>query len=204
MWQGHRWMPDADAAVTRLALDFTRTWQREAVDLHDRDKREAAVKFAIRLERRDAMTNMLAIAKALHPITDAGDQWDTDPYLLGTPNGIVTLQTGTLRPGRPDDGITLQTATPYDPAATCPRWDRFIAEVFGDHGDLMAFIQRAIGYSLTGITAEQVLFLLYGTGSNGKGTLVNTLKRVLGDYAWNMPFATVELSRRAALFPTSG
>ena len=96
MWRGHRWEPDADLAVTRLPLDFARTWQREAIDLPDPDQRAAAVKFAIKLERRDAMNNMLAIAKALKPIADAGDGWDTDPYLLGVPNGVVDLRTGHL------------------------------------------------------------------------------------------------------------
>jgi putative DNA primase/helicase len=199
MWAGHRWMPDADAAVTRLALDFSRRWQREAIELPDRDKREATVKFAIKLERRDAMNNMLALTKALKPIADAGDQWDVDPYLLGVRNGVVDLRTSTLRPGRPEDGITLQTAVPYDPTATCPRWERFVSEIFDGHPDLIGFIQRSIGYSLTGCTSEQVLFLLHGRGANGKGTLTNMLKRVLSDYAWNMPFATIEMRDRSAI-----
>ena len=69
----------------------------------------------------------------------------------------------------------------------------------GGDDDLADFLQRAMGYSLTGITTEQVLLLLYGTGANGKGTFANTLKRVLGDYAWNMPFATLELKDRASI-----
>jgi putative DNA primase/helicase len=199
LWRGHRWLPDADAAVLRLALDFARTWQRDAVEIPSRDKREAVVKFAIKLERRDTMNNVLAIAKALKPIADAGEQWDRDPYLFGVPNGVVDLKTEALRPGRPADGITLQTTVAYDATATCPRWERFVSEIFAGNDELMTFIQRAIGYSLTGITTEQVLFLLYGTGSNGKGTLTNTLKRVLGDYAWNMPFATIEMKDRSAI-----
>jgi putative DNA primase/helicase len=199
MWYGHRWQPDADAAVTRRALDFARTWQREALEMADRDNREAVVKFAMRLERRDTINNMLAIAKALKPIANVGDHWDVDPYQLGVPNGVVDLRTGTLRPGHPEDGMTLQAGAAYDPTATCPRWERFIAEIFAGNNDLTHFVQRAIGYSMTGITSEQVLFLLYGTGSNGKGTLTNTLKRVLGDYAWNMPFATIEMKDRSAI-----
>jgi len=199
LWQGHRWTPDADAAVLRVVLDFARTWQREAIEIADSALREDSVKFAIKLERRDTMNNVLAIAKALKPIADAGDQWDRDPYLLGVLNGVVDLRTGALRPGRPDDGITLQTTAPYDADAPCARWEQFISEIFDGNAELTTFIQRAIGYSLTGITTEQVLFLLYGTGSNGKGTLTNTLKRVLGDYAWNMPFATIEMKDRSAI-----
>jgi putative DNA primase/helicase len=157
------------------------------------------VKFAIRLERRDAMSNMLALARVLKPIADAGDRWDCDSYLLTTPTGVVELRTGAVRPGRPDDGSTLQTTVPYDPEAACPRWEQFISEIFAGNIELMTFTQRAIGYSLTGDTSEQVLFLLYGTGANGKGTLTNTLKRVLGDYSWNMPFATIEMKDRTAI-----
>ncbi len=199
MWRGHRWEPDADLAVTRLPLDFARTWQREAIDLPDPDQRAAAVKFAIKLERRDAMNNMLAIAKALKPIADAGDGWDTDPYLLGVPNGVVDLRTGHLRPGDPADGITMQTAAAFDPDARCPRWERFVSEIVGGDEAMVPFLRRAVGYSVTGVMTEQVLFVLYGTGANGKGTLTNTINRMLADYGWNMPFATIEMHSRSGI-----
>lgn len=199
LWRGHRWMPDADAAITRLALDFARTWQKQTVDLPHSTERDAAVKFALRLERRDAMGNMVTLAKAMKPIADAGDDWDANPWLLGVPNGVIDLRTGALRPGHVGDKITMQAATPYDPDATGPRWTQFIPEVLGGDQQLVDFVWRSIGYSLTGITTEQVLFLLYGTGANGKGTLTTTIKRVLGDYAWNMPFATIEMKDRTAI-----
>jgi putative DNA primase/helicase len=91
------------------------------------------------------------------------------------------------------------TGTPYDPDATCPRWDRFLCEVFGADDALVGFVQRAVGYSLTGDTSEQCLFLCYGTGANGKGTLTHALHHVLGDYAYAMPFSTVELQQRSAI-----
>jgi putative DNA primase/helicase len=97
------------------------------------------------------------------------------------------------------DALTLQTATPYEPDALCPRWQQFVSEIFGGDDTLNGFIQRGIGYSLTGVTTEQCLFMDYGTGANGKGTMTNTLKRVLGDYAWNMPFTTIELKDRSGI-----
>jgi putative DNA primase/helicase len=199
-WEHHRFVPDSDAGLTRLAIEFARCWQHDAVaTMADPDRREATIKFALRLERRDGMSNMLQLARALKPIADAGDGWDADPWLLGVSNGVVDLRDGTLRDGRPEDRITMTTGTAYDPAAECPRWEQFINEIFAPHVELVGFMQRAAGYSLTGITSEQALFLLYGTGSNGKGTYSNTLKRVLGDYAFNMPFATLESRDRAAI-----
>ena len=106
LWQGHRWAPDCDAAMTRLALDFARTWQRESVDLTDRDLRERTFRAAVRLERRDALMSMLKLAADLRPIADVGNGWDASPWLLGTPNGVVDLRTGQLRPGQRDDRLT--------------------------------------------------------------------------------------------------
>lgn len=199
IWTASRWMPDADAQVQRLALAFVRQWQHDALDMPDRARREDSVKFTLSLERRDRLTNLLALAKTMTPIAHPGTGWDADPYLLAVANGVVDLRTGRLRPGRPEDGVTLQTAVPFDPSATCPRWLRFIEDIFGGHADLQRFVWAAVGYSLTGLTSEQVLFMLHGTGSNGKGSLLNTLKRVFGEYAWNMPFSTVEWRDRTAI-----
>ena len=199
LWEGHRWRPDADETVARLAFTFARQWQRDALDVKISATRQATLKFTLGLERRNGLTNMLWFARSMKPIADAGDQWDADPWLLSTPSGVVDLRSGDCRPGRPGDRLTMQTAVRFTPTAPCPRWDRFLQEIFDGNDELVTFIQRAIGYSLTGITTEQVLFMLYGTGANGKGTFVNTLKHALGDYAWNMPFATVELHERSAI-----
>jgi putative DNA primase/helicase len=198
-WEGHRWRPDADATVMRLAMAMTRQWQREAFDLPPSDMRKDLVKFTFSLERRSTLMNALALAKALKPIADAGEDWDANPWLLSTPTGVVDLHTGTCHPGQPRDRLTLQTAARFVPTAPCLRWDQFLREIFNGEDDLVTFMQRAVGYSLVGVTTEQVLFLLYGTGANGKGTFANTLKHALGDYAWNMPFTTVELHERSAI-----
>jgi putative DNA primase/helicase len=199
LWSGHRWTPDTDGALTRIALEFVRAWQHEAVELTNRTRADAMLKFARRLERRDALTAMLAIARDLRPIADAGDQWDADPWLLGVPNGVIDLRTGALRPGWRADRITMTASVVFDAQATCPRWERFLDEIFDGDAELVAFIARAVGYSLTGNTREQCLFLCHGAGSNGKGTLTTTLTGILGDYAYNMPFTTIESQQRAAI-----
>ena len=114
---------------------------------------------------RRAMANMLTLAKAMKPIAD---RWDADPWLLGVPNGVVDLRTGALRPGHLDDRITMQAGTLSDPDAQGPRWAQFIQEIFAGDQSLVDFVWRSIGYSLTGVTTEQVHFLSYGTGANGK------------------------------------
>ena len=88
---------------------------------------------------------------------------------------------------------------PYDPTATCPRWIRFLEEVFNTQRDLIDWVQRFVGYSITGSQREQVLALLYGRDANGKTVFLNTLRSLLGDYAWNMPFSTIEIKQRSAI-----
>ena len=198
MWHGHRWMPDPDGEITRLLLKFTRDWQSEALAIEDVGLRKRTLDAAMRVERRQGLNAVRELAAAMKPLADAGSGWDADPWLLGVPNGVVDLRTGELRVGRRTDGITMNTGAAYDAAATCPRWERFVREVVGDD-DLAAFVQRALGYSLTGDTSEQCLFLAYGKGANGKGTFTQTLSRVLGDYAYAMPFSTIELHQRSAI-----
>jgi putative DNA primase/helicase len=199
LWSAHRYVPDPDEQIMRLALTFARAWQREALNIEEPHRRKETSAVAMKLERRQALVSMLGLASALKPIADAGDGWNSDPWLLGVPNGVVNLRTGERRDGRREDRLTMSTAAPFDAEATCPRWQQFVGEVFGGDEDLITFVHRAIGYSITGDTSEQVLFLPYGHGANGKGTLTQTLDHVLGDYAYAMPFSTVELHNRSAI-----
>ena len=114
-------------------------------------------------------------------------------------NGVLELAEGILRPGRPADQITLSTRIPYDPEAVCPRWDQFLGEVFEGNLSLIEYVARAAGYSLTGLTREQAFFFCSGVGSNGKGILFTVLRSLLGDYAQNLPFQSLEIKQRASI-----
>src|ERR1019366_6245449 len=110
-------------------------------------------------------------------------------------NGTVDLRTGELRSHRREDLITKLAPVAHNPSARSSRWERFLTEIFEPHPDIVELIQRAIGYSLTGDTREECLFLLWGTGRNGKGTLIKTLATALGDYACTADF-TAFIQRR--------
>ncbi len=199
VWCGHRFVPDVDGAVTRVVLAHVREQQHRALDVADGAERQKQGEHWRKFDRRGPLDNLLALAKVLPPVADAGDSWDTDPLVLDVRNGVVDLRTGLLRTGLPDDRITMSTGVPFVSTATCPRWEQFLVEVFAGDEDLVRFVQRAVGYSILGVTSEQCLFVLYGTGANGKSTFVSTLKSVLGDYAWNMPFSTIELRDRTSI-----
>ena len=118
-----------------------------------------------------------------------------NPILVGTPNGTVDLTSGESRNGEPHDLITMRTGIRYNPQATCPRWDRFLCEIFEDDKELIEYVIHAVGYSLTARTNEQALFILTGGGENGKSVFLSTMSFVMGDYAHTAPFSTFVVSR---------
>ncbi|MDP9474003.1 MAG: phage/plasmid primase, P4 family, partial [Chloroflexota bacterium] len=185
----HRWVPDPDEKVRRLALDAARARYREAEGIEDLKAREQVSSWSIKSESRARLSATLDIARSLHPITDAGEAWDTDPWLLGCPNGVVNLRTGELRAGCADDRITMTTGVPFDSAAPAPRWLQFLDEVFGDP-DMIDYIQRVVGYCLSGDMRAQQWWLLYGRGGNGKSVFLRAIAKILGEYFADVPFAT--------------
>ena len=192
IWKGHRWLIDETGEVYSYALKTARHWLKLAAETEDDDKRQAMARHSFASESRARLTNMLELAAKKKPIARTIDEFDADPWLLGVANGVVNLRTGELRPGRPDDHITMSTEIGYDPGATCPRWIKFLEEVYGDNQHLVKFTRKMIGYSLTGDTSEQCFPILYGLGANGKTTKLNILKSALGDYAADTPFSTFE------------
>lgn len=193
------WRLDGDGAVYRLALEFVRSRQATALDIEDRKLKEKVLKFTLAAESKPALDRLVSLAKHLHPMTDAGDSWDADPWLTGVANGVVDWRTGTLLAGDPGYRITKRLGVAFDPKAKAPRWERFINEVFDNDRDLSGFMHRYLGYSCTGITHEQVLVLCWGAGSNGKGVLMHLVGHVLGEYFGNMSFSTIELKQRASI-----
>lgn len=199
LYQPPRWQRDTDGAVVRRFIAFVRKAQAEALQLPDRKAREVAVKDAISRESKVAIDRTLAIARNLPPLTDSGAGWDAEPFLWVATNTVVDVQTGTARPSDPALKVTLAGGVPLVPDATCPRWRQFLEEVFDGDRDLIAFVQRFVGYCLSGLTSEQVFALLYGTGANGKTTFLKILAYVFGEYATNLPFSALEQRGRSAI-----
>jgi putative DNA primase/helicase len=110
------------------------------------------------------------------------DQWDTDPWLLNTPRGVVDLRTGKMREHRANDYMTKITAVGPEPGSDCPRWKAFMSQITNGDGELQRYLQRISGYALTGITTEQELYFFYGTGNNGKGVWILVVSGILNDY----------------------
>lgn len=199
VWSGHRWSLDADAEVVRLAILASRHRGLAAVRIADFEERKAEAKFAIASENGSRLDAMIKIARGQPPLSDAGDLWDADGWMLGVANGVVDLRTGALRDGRADDRLTLFTDIVYEPEAEAPRWTQFLDEIFGGDEEMVEFIRRAVGYSLTGETREQCMFLCQGTGANGKSVFLAVLQKLAGQYAFNAPFSSFERQQQSSI-----
>ena len=193
-WDGRRWLRDQTGEVHRRAKETVVSILAEAMAAPDTE-RTLLAKHATNSERAGAIRAMIELASTEAEIVAELGDFDRDPALLTVMNGTIDLRTGELRPHRREDLITKLAPVEYDPRAVAPRFQRFLCEIMADDLEKVAFLQRAIGYSLSGETSEQCLFFCYGNGSNGKGALVRTLEALLGDHFRKTPFATF-LERR--------
>ncbi len=177
-WDAGRWREDGKRRVFTHARRLCR--ETAAGILADGETAAAKIATAVASARTVAAVVNLARADVGH--ATAPEDWDADPWALNTPAGIVDLRSGRLLPH--DRTALCSKITAVAPAeADCPRWRRFLDEVTGGDAALQGFLARVAGYGLSGSTREHALFFLSGTGANGKGTFLNTLTAILGDYA---------------------
>jgi putative DNA primase/helicase len=199
-WDDARWCADETAEVYRRAKDAVREIYAEAVGMGE-SERKTISRWAISSETRGRIDAMIALARSEPGVPVLPDQLDADRWLLNVANGTVDLRTGVLREHRRGDFITKLAPVDFNPAAKCPLWTVFLRRIMAENEALIMFLQRAVGYSLTGDVSEQVLFLLYGTGANGKSTFIDVVLSVLGGYA-TMTAPGLLLSSRNDRHPT--
>ena len=198
LWQGHRWQLDTDGQISRLVMETAKIRYLHAESINNLDKRKRVADWAIGSESRMRIESCIAIAKNVRPIADNGKAWDDEIMLFGVANGVMDLTTGELRNGQPDDRITMTTGVDFDSSARCPRWEQFLREVFVED-ELIDWIHRALGYSITGDTSNQCVFIGYGSGANGKTKFYEAVRQALGDYSYSAPFSTFELHQRSGI-----
>ena len=206
-WNEHHWCRDAEPQIRELAKNSVRSIYIEAshmassasgrTRLEERkelaEESEQLLKWAIKSETDRVVNAMVNLASS--SVVIDGDAFDQDPWLFNAANGTVDLRTGRLRDPEPSDLLMQTSAIPFDPHATCPTFERFLREIMCGREDLVAYLQRALGYSLTGDVREQVWHLCVGEGANGKSTLFELIEYVLGDYAAMMSPDTITLSK---------
>jgi putative DNA primase/helicase len=194
VWDGTRWRRDDTGEVERLAKETIRSIYVEAGNEPDDVRRKALADHAKRSESRSRLEAMIALARSEQGIPARADAFDRDPWLLNCPNSTVDLRSGTRHSHNRDDLITKVAGTEYDPQATAPRFERFLHEVLVEE-DVIDFVRRFAGYSLSGSTRERVIAILHGRGKNGKSTLIELLQDVMGDYSTTTDTETILAKR---------
>ncbi len=208
-WDGRRWQRDEigtpDIAAKAVVADLYKqaaalSAQAASGDQRAGERAETMIKWAKASSKAAAIGAMIKLAQSEDPITTTADSFDRDHLLFNVQNGTIDLRTGKLRPHRQTDLITMLAPVTYDPLSPCPLWDSVLARVLPDP-DVRAWLQRFIGYALTGDVREQVLGFFYGSGANGKSVVIDVLMAIFGDYALRAAPDLV-LSRHGEAHPT--
>jgi putative DNA primase/helicase len=196
-WADARWERGDGGKVHRLAKATVRNIYQEAGEAEDEQERKALANHATRSEAEARIRAMLELAKSEVPVSP--DDLDARPWLLNVQNGTIDLRSRHLQPHRREDLLTKLAPVSYNPEATAPTWTAFLERMLPNE-ELRAFVQRAVGYSATGDTSEQCMFINHGGGANGKSTFQETVATALGDYAMRAPTEML-LAKRTSGIP---
>jgi P4 family phage/plasmid primase-like protien len=206
IFNGHYWQIDSANRVMQLAKVVARDIYLEGSGVDDEKLRHEIARHSLKTQSLPRLLAMIELSKSIETMQVSSDQLNTDDMLLCVKNGIVDLRTGSLRDGKSTDYITQIAPVQFDPDATCPRFLQFLDETFigetswslidqickSQRQELIDYIQKALGYCLTGRTGEQSMFFAYGTGANGKTTLINLMLSLMGnDYSLQTPMETL-------------
>ena len=187
VWDGCRWILARMRQVEQFAIDTVRALP-EYAQASDDNVKEAVRVWSKKSESHKNVNAMITMAQAVNPMPTPMTLFDRNQFLVCCPNGIVDLwNKGAYRSHEREDFITRMTSVPYDPEAECPMWKHFLDEIFDWNGAIISYVQRVIGYCLTGSTAEQCMWILHGDGANGKSTFCNVIMWLLGEYARTAP-----------------
>ena len=189
-WNSTHWEIDNGYLVHARGLKMIRGIYAELLKTADYRDRLDIEKHGMQSESARRRKALIEVASWIPELNVKTDDLDKDPWLFNVRNGSINLRTGVMREHRPEDLITRCANVDYDKNADCPVWQKFLMEIMNYNADLIRFIQNAAGWAITGDTSEQTMFILFGTGANGKSTFLNTIMNLLGDYASATPTQT--------------
>lgn len=193
-YDGRRWCGDMSGELRRMVDEVVEEMRTHLADYvesaDDVDDMERQFFKHIKYCRSSrAKTAMLKESEHKVPISPA--QLDAHPYLFCTTNGVINLRSGDITPHKREQYITKMSGIEYTDKMDAPRWTTFLNDIFANDGELIRYVQKAVGYSMTGDISEQCAFFCYGTGRNGKSTFLDIISEIMGDYAVNIQPETI-------------
>jgi putative DNA primase/helicase len=186
-WDGTYWKPDIENLEMReLSKKLAPIIASEVVNYEDADKQSEVIKWAQQAKSNSRLAGSIESATSDPRVVVGVENWDSDEHLLGVLNGVIDLRTGELLKGRPDLYITRRAPVAYTQGLRNTRWEQFVDFATGGDKELQDWLQRAAGYSLSGLRTYDVMFLVYGPAGSGKNTFVEALVKAMGtqQYAW--------------------
>ena len=193
LWDGIRWQEDSSEKIRQHAHRTITNIIKQASDIEDYRLRDERFKRGLVSQSHSRINGMLGEAQSLIPVSP--DKFDQNGWLLNCQNGIIDLGIGELQDHRREDFHSKLSPAVFNSDASCAKWETFLNEIMLGNKELIKFLQKTVGYSLTGDTSEQCIFILYGTGANGKSTFLNTIMKLLGDYSAQTPTETLMVKR---------
>lgn len=199
-WDGKTWILDEMGEIKKLADEICEDLKRDAWNLQDEDLQEQALKFAKRTASSSAKEAMIKECQHLKDIPAAPDDFDAYTDYFNCQNGIVNLRNGELIPHDANFMMSKICNAEYDTKRRKPKlWLKFLDDIFNGDAELIEYIQKCVGYSLSGSNREQCAYFLYGMGNNGKSTFLDTIADLLGGYASNAQPDTLMMQGKGSL-----
>lgn len=195
IWNNLKWKEDYVGEVYQLSKTLLRQRRNQAESISDTEKKNKEIKWLRKCEDTSRLDSMIRLAKTEKDINISTLEWDYDPLLIGVQNGTLDLRKGILIKPSPLHLITKSMNSPYFPElGFSDLWDGYLNYNFNNIRK--EYLQKASGYSLTGLITEQVFFNLYGRGGTGKSIFVAIIGNLMGDYTSVMPFSAMEMNQR--------
>lgn len=198
-YDGRKWCTDMTGTIGRLADKSVEAMAAEAQAYAEIDAAEGgdmAEKFQKHIKAsRSNRSKKAMLSEAMHYMPIMPSQMDRHKGHINTPAGVIELKTGRIIEHSPEHYFSKLTNAEYDLHAECPLWLKFLEDIFAGDKDLIRYVQKAVGYSLSGSTAEQCMFFLLGSGRNGKSTFIEVIRDIFGDYASNIQPESIMVRR---------
>ena len=190
-WDENVWAADQIGRIDRSMIAVANARLDATAKITDETEQKRSVARALKLRNVSSRRAAIESSQSNTRFVRRMEDFDKADHLFACANGVIDLRTGDFRRGRRSDMLTKASAIEWNPTAPYDHWLQFLYEVFAGNVDVIRFVQSAAGYTLTGLTQEEVFFLLYGGGRNGKGTLLRVLGEVFGAYAGVCEFSTL-------------
>lgn len=187
-WTGSHWLRDKQENAVALARTVPSLILKDAEKTTEDERRNSLLKWALKSQSAERIFAIPRLAKTDDRVKVRSEDLDADPWLFNVGNGTLNLQTGSLYDHDRNDLLTKRSPVEYHargPKAQCPRWLSYLDQVFEGKPSLPAFVKRLVGYTLTGITRENIFVILLGPQGTGKTTFIETIRAIFGDYATN-------------------